>query len=63
MGMLAVDCTKAFDKIDRNKLFDMLWRKTKSDKERSLIKIIYKLFANTSFEYNCITKSTNMGIF
>ena len=41
----------------------MLWEKAKSDKERALFKIIYKLFANTEFDYNGITKSSNMGVF
>ena len=34
MGVLAVDFKKAFDKIDRTKLFQMLWNKAKSEQER-----------------------------
>ena len=63
MGVLAVDFKKAFDKIDRNKLFKMLWDKSQSNKERYLFKIIYKLFANTEFDYNGIVKQSNMGVF
>lgn len=63
MGVLAIDFQKAFDRIDRNKLFKLLWDKAKSDKERFLFKIIYKLFANTEFEYNGLTKSSNKGVF
>ena len=63
MGVLAVDFKKAFDKIDRNKLFKMMWNKALSNKERCLFKIIYKLFANTEFDYNGIIKSSNMGVF
>lgn len=41
----------------------MLWNKAKSNKEKALFKIIYKLFANTEFEYNGIIKPSNMGVF
>ena len=34
MGVIAVDFKKAFDKIDRNLLFKMLWDKANSNKER-----------------------------
>lgn len=56
MGFLLIDFSKAFDKIDRTKLFKLLWNKAKDDKERSMFKLIYKMFANTEFEYKGIRK-------
>jgi hypothetical protein len=57
MGVLLVDFKKAFDSIDRRILFSTMWDQAKSDKERSLFKVIYKLFANTAFDFNGINKN------
>lgn len=41
----------------------MLWKDAKSDWEKSVFKIIYKSFANTSFNYNDQIRKTNKDVF
>jgi predicted RNA-binding protein YlxR (DUF448 family) len=57
-----VDLKKAYDSVKRDVLFRALWRRCQSDQERSVVKILYRLFYRTEVEYGDSKFITTKGV-
>ena len=59
---LLVDLIKAFPSINRDVLFDILWKRTRNEKEKHLIKLIGVLYRTTWNMIGDASVETKMGV-